>query len=293
MSISAISWAFEQRSLKDPTARHVLLALANYADKLGRNAYPAAATLARDTGLSERTVRLKLDHLRTAGMIRPGDQHSAHRISRADRRPVVYDLVMQRAEGPAPRRGAAVEGYGVLPEQERGEQAAPDPKALTNYRATSYREGALGESNEDPIRQVNAARHCSGLLSDAGFFCSPEHPKLIEFLGAGGSCTRLLELGRMLEYQGKPAGYLIAIALRELSVVPKVKHRSQRTDPRVTAPPSHESPLVGVKNPKTLGEQSRSSPQVDRALRSEPQHLSETALIAIADCRRFLGYAEH
>ena len=58
-----MSWALSQRDLKDSSARHVLLCLANYAGTDGRGAFPSAHTLSADTGLSERTVRYKLDDL--------------------------------------------------------------------------------------------------------------------------------------------------------------------------------------------------------------------------------------
>ena len=90
-----MSWALSLPidSLKDSSARHVLLCLANYAGSNGAGAFPSAATLALDTGLSERTVRYKLNDLEEAGLIQEGNQAiAAVHIDRHDRRPVVYDL---------------------------------------------------------------------------------------------------------------------------------------------------------------------------------------------------------
>ena len=102
MSIQSMTWALEQRVVTDPTCRHVLLCLANYADKNGRGAFPSASSLSDDTGLSERTIRYKLDALEAAGVIRRGNQAiAAAYIDRYDRRPVVYDMVENRG---APRR---------------------------------------------------------------------------------------------------------------------------------------------------------------------------------------------
>ena len=113
-------WALEQQEIKDSTCRHVLLCLANYAGSDGRGAFPSALTLAVDTGLSERTVRYKLDALEAAGLIRRGNQSiAAAYIDRHDRRPVVYDLIEKRGAPDAPRseRGANEDATGCSSEQ--------------------------------------------------------------------------------------------------------------------------------------------------------------------------------
>lgn len=127
MSVQAMTWALEQRLVTSATQRHVLLCLANYADKDGRAAFPSAGSLADDTGLSLRTVRTALEQLRELGVITLGNQAiAAAYIDRHDRRPVVYDLAMprgataaprttKRGESPAPReseRGAAHDKTG-------------------------------------------------------------------------------------------------------------------------------------------------------------------------------------
>lgn len=120
MSIQSMVWALEQQEIKDSTCRHVLLCLANYAGSDGRGAFPSALTLAVDTGLSERTVRYKLDALEAAGLIRRGNQSiAAAYIDRHDRRPVVYDLIEKRGAPDAPRseRGANEDATGCSSEQ--------------------------------------------------------------------------------------------------------------------------------------------------------------------------------
>ncbi|USS54873.1 MULTISPECIES: helix-turn-helix domain-containing protein [Pseudomonas] len=141
MSIQSMTWALEQRLVTDPTCRHVLLCLANYADKSGRGAFPSASSLSEDTGLSERTIRYKLDALEAAGVIKRGNQAiAAAYIDRYDRRPVVYDMVENRGAPAAPRneedpeRGANEDATGCSSQQngvqmktERGAPAAPNP----------------------------------------------------------------------------------------------------------------------------------------------------------------------
>ncbi len=137
MSVEAMSWAMKipTSSLPNPAARHVLLCMANYAGPEGRGAFPSAATISNQTGLSERTVRLKLDELEQTGFIVEGNQAiAAAYIDRRDRRPVVYDLQLKRGANAAPRKergaddrtGCISQQNGVQENAERGAAAAPN-----------------------------------------------------------------------------------------------------------------------------------------------------------------------
>lgn len=131
-----MTWAMEQQIVRDASARHVLLCLANYADHQGKAAFPSASTLVNDTGLSERTVRAKLDFLEQSGLIVKGNQAIvAAYIDRADKRPVCYDLHISRGAAVAGRseRGANDDATGcnsrsngVQMTQERGAAVAPN-----------------------------------------------------------------------------------------------------------------------------------------------------------------------
>lgn len=162
-----MSWALSlpTESLKDSSARHVLLCLANYAGSNGTGAFPSASTLAQDTGLSERTVRYKLDDLENSGLIQKGNQAiAAVHIDRHDRRPVVYDLQLLRGANPAPRTkrgaddttGCNSQQNGVQPGTERGAESAPNPSL--NHQVT---EEQLQRDLDDEIsRQDQAAAYC-------------------------------------------------------------------------------------------------------------------------------------
>lgn len=149
-----MTWALEQRIVKDASARHVLLCLANYADKMGRNAFPSVASLVEDTGLAVRTVRYKLEQLHALGAIRLGNQAvAASYIDRIDRRPVVYDLAMTRGATVAPRKeraGAVIAGNNGQNTGYDGENLpAGQPEASDGYERGANdapREGA--ENNE-------------------------------------------------------------------------------------------------------------------------------------------------
>lgn len=163
-----MSWALSlpTESLKDSSARHVLLCLANYAGSNGAGAFPSASTLAQDTGLSERTVRYKLDDLEKVGLIQKGNQAiAAVHIDRHDRRPVVYDLQLSRGANPAPRSkrgaddvtGCNSQQNGVQPGTERGAAAAPNPSL--NHQVT---EEQLQRDLADEISQQDqVAAECA------------------------------------------------------------------------------------------------------------------------------------
>jgi hypothetical protein len=131
-------WALKQRIVTEPTARHVLLCLANYANESGQAAFPSIQTLMDDTGLSRRTITAKLGQMVAIDVARLGNQDIARAwIKRADMRPVVYDLNMtdenERGAARAPRSPDGVQdvhpvdGNGVQLTQERGAARAPDP----------------------------------------------------------------------------------------------------------------------------------------------------------------------
>lgn len=128
MSWQASAWAVEQQEITYPTARHVLLCMANYADADGRAAFPSVLRLARDTGLSESAVRRSLRTLEKFLLIRRGSPAivAAH-IKRSDRRPASYDLLIARGSCVTPRETTRVSPNGVSLEPARGSCVTPDP----------------------------------------------------------------------------------------------------------------------------------------------------------------------
>lgn len=157
MSVEAFSWALKQQAVTDPAARSVLFGLANHANHEGRHAFPSVDLLCSYTGLGRRTVFAKLKLLQDKGLIKRGNQKVvAAIIESADRRPVVYDLVLtvgvssadvgdeqssdadeSRDAGDAPRddepgaTDAPRDDSGVQSTTERGAGDAPET-SLTN-----------------------------------------------------------------------------------------------------------------------------------------------------------------
>lgn len=145
--------------VESSTARHVLLILANYADQEGRHAFPAVGTIARQTGLTVRSVRMTMAALQELGVIRQGNQAivAAH-IDRADRRPVVYDLCISGVNPVHPAgTGGISRPHGVNVTTARGEP--PSPKPPFNHPRTS--------GDRSPERQRPEPGEVSGRQPDA------------------------------------------------------------------------------------------------------------------------------
>lgn len=155
-----MSWALSQQIVTAAPARHVLLCLANYADQDGKAAFPSTKTLAKDTGLGERTVRYKLDDLEKAGVIVRGNQKiAAAYIDRTDRRPICYDIAINRGAGDACRdeRGASHDATGCSSQQngvhlttERGAGDAPNPSYKPSSDPSLNRKAKKTSSTELP-----------------------------------------------------------------------------------------------------------------------------------------------
>ena len=178
-----MAWAIEQQLVTGATARHVLLVLANYADHEGRCAFPSAATLARNTGLTERGVRLKLAELQKLGAIKLGNQAvSAAWIDRADRRPVVYDLCITGVHAVHPVSTGCISGQdGVQATAPRGAAPAPKP-SLIHQRAFAHAGARAGDkspgnSQEQSGRQPDAKEVLARSAPDPAKLPTPDQAR--------------------------------------------------------------------------------------------------------------------
>lgn len=107
-------WALKQAPDVPAQCVAVLFGLAEAADKHGRSAYPSAATLSAYARKSERQVRYDLSLLADAKLIRLGDQRHAAKLPYG-RRPVVYDLALERLRLPGVQPVAPLEGVESTP----------------------------------------------------------------------------------------------------------------------------------------------------------------------------------
>ncbi len=99
---SVFVWGLE---VKHPTAKFVLLALANHAKDDGTEARPAIATIAAETGLVRRTVQPWLTQLVAWGLIEVQRAAGGHRPT-VYRIPIPEDFDISRQARIAPLEGA-------------------------------------------------------------------------------------------------------------------------------------------------------------------------------------------
>lgn len=122
MSVQAITWVLEHAPDVPAHLVATLIGIANHADQDGCGAFPGEAVLAHYTRKSDRAVRKDLKALEELGLIRRGDQRIVMHVP-ADRRPVVWDLAMERTRGQRrPTRAASGRASGGNPGSGRSSQ---------------------------------------------------------------------------------------------------------------------------------------------------------------------------
>lgn len=208
MSIEAMKWAMEQTIVTNPTDRHVLLIMANPAWKDGSNSFQSIASICASTGLSRRTVQMSIQRLVDVGAIRAGDRAVMEaNIKRADMRPNVYDLCLERGAADAPRKvtGCISRRNGAHLTTERGAADAPDPNITPTDPI-----GVCDAHEPESIRPEVAA--CIELRK-LGLGITPQHPDLIAAIGEGVTPQALVDMASL--YPDKPAGYVIAACRRQ------------------------------------------------------------------------------
>lgn len=101
MSIEATAWALHQRC-PTPTAKLVLLGLANHAHADGTGAWPSVDTLAGYADCDRRTVQRSLRALEGEGLVARSSWQPEH--IDAARRPVCYELPILGRQNAAPEQ---------------------------------------------------------------------------------------------------------------------------------------------------------------------------------------------
>lgn len=155
MSLEAIGWVLRDAPGVPAQCLGVLIGLAEHADKRGRGAYPSAGTLAAYARKSKRQIHYDLDLLVNAKLIRPGDQSLVAHLP-VNRRPVVYDLALERSgvQSASPQSGVkrASRVQSTSPLQSTSPQSADDlqeqagvqsasPQAVNSRGATHFTVG--------------------------------------------------------------------------------------------------------------------------------------------------------
>lgn len=104
MSVEALSWLANDAPGVKPHWFGTLFALCNSANAEGKGALPTQALMAWQSRKDERAVRDDLRALEGAGLIRKGDQRMVSHLP-PDKRPVVWDLALEKTRGPRPGPG--------------------------------------------------------------------------------------------------------------------------------------------------------------------------------------------
>ncbi|MGV2914615.1 helix-turn-helix domain-containing protein [Streptomyces alfalfae] len=157
MSHEAVTWAMDdapmlrtEKGRPDTTARGVLQALAEYADKRGRNARPSLIKLRYRTGYDRRTVQRALRRLEDAELIRAtGTYYDC----------TVYALALHRIR-------PATDWTDLQEEEEQQRQAAAQRQRKARAkRAVTHTEDVTVTDSDDvtepDVTHSDAARHTS------------------------------------------------------------------------------------------------------------------------------------
>lgn len=124
MSVQALAWVLEEAPDLPPHLVGVLMGVANHAGRDGTGSYATQETLARYARKSARAVRNDLEALLSLGLIRKGDQRLVSHLA-ADKRPVVYDLAMERKRSVNEPDAASEPALGRKPTS--GREGEPQP----------------------------------------------------------------------------------------------------------------------------------------------------------------------
>lgn len=150
MSLSPISWALKDAPVADSLERLVLVVLGEHAGGAdGCTAFPSRDTIASLVLADPKTVQRVIQRLVKRKLIAPGDQSAAQYI-RADRRPVVYDLMIPYSWFPNPERmneERRERGLPPLTPRNRPDiAAAPDRARRKDAGVPRSKESARGDS---------------------------------------------------------------------------------------------------------------------------------------------------
>lgn len=258
MSVEAITWALKQPVPSSP-AKFVLVVLANCASGDTLRAYPSVAYIANATGQDRKTVLLNLDRLRGWGLIEDTGDRAGH-----TRQIVVYRL-----------RGDDL--LTTVPKTERfqkrngsnfpAKQSQISPETVPNLGHGTVR------TVKEPVcvarEAPTPAAACSIALAKAGFRTTSQNPNLIAYAEAGGTPDHLTQCAADPACGGKPAGYVIAFARRELADAAR---------PVAAGPPRDGRPAAPSKSRNAVETLLRGTTHGQLAERHDPSGAGETAL---------------
>lgn len=161
MSLDPILWALKDAPVADSLERLVLVVLGEHAGSAdGCTAFPSRDTIASLVLADPKTVQRVIARLIKRGLIARGDQ-SAARYIRADRRPVVYDLLIPYSWFPNPGRmneERRKRGLPPLTPKDRPDIAPAPARARRKDLGVPRKKGERGDS-ESPRQDRRQTGH--------------------------------------------------------------------------------------------------------------------------------------
>ena len=147
MSLQAMNWVLydiDPDELEQSEFR-ILLVMADHADTEGCGVWLGAAKISKLSRLSLRQVRYALRHLQDKGIIRRGDQRLVKHLP-GNKRPVVYDLVMDEDRGATIAPQTEEQGCNVTAPQteEQGCNVTAPQTEEQGCNVTAPRKDSLG-----------------------------------------------------------------------------------------------------------------------------------------------------
>ena len=169
MSLDPILWALKDAPVADSLERLILVVLAEHAGSSdGCNAFPSRDTMASLAIADPKTVQRVTQRLIKRRLIARGDQ-SAARYIRADRRPVVYDLLIPYSWFPNPERmneERRKRGLPPLTPEDRPDIAPAPEKARRKDAGVPRKKTAARGDSKSPREGQGQSGH-GGTLSPA------------------------------------------------------------------------------------------------------------------------------
>jgi len=134
----------------------------------------------------------------------------------------------------------------------RSQKEASLPDTLSHTAPSAAVSGQF-EGHERPAQGANPAAPHAIALNQLGHRCTAMNPELVAFVQDGGTVDHLREVAGLPECTGKPAGYVVKIARRELAERASAIQPSARAGPNGHAPSKTLSAIQTLQGMKSDG----------------------------------------
>lgn len=161
-----MAWAWRQQIVTSATDRHVLVALANFANADGESVYPTQSRLAKMTGLTDRSVRAAVSRLQEVGVLELIGQRARnvneYRLHLTTPEPPSAESPSAEApSGPARNLAAATpEGDSDKPSvnhQQNHQQVEANPAVGEVWAHWKRRRGSARDLSQGASKQIRRA----------------------------------------------------------------------------------------------------------------------------------------